>query len=204
MCGRAAIAGVSPGNFARKREFCRTTNAREHRKCTMAYDERIKRVSIYRSWRNGHGIRYRGFSQGNRTEGNAWRKRNGACTTPSRGADCESPARRYSGALLLLAIASLLIACGGGSSPGTTPSSSVTLEWDAVIDPSLVGYRLYYGLAPGRTYLQAPGEGLSVGNVPTYTLTGLSSGTTYYFGVTAYDTANNESGYSNEVSTTVP
>jgi hypothetical protein len=122
-------------------------------------------------------------------------------TTPSRGADCESPARRYSGALLLLSIASLLIACGG-SSPGPTPPS-VTLEWDEVSEPSLVGYRLYYGLAPG-TYLQAPGEGLSVGNVPTYTLTGLSSGTTYYFGVTAYDTANNESDYSNEVPTTIP
>ena len=201
MRGRAAIAGASPENFARNREFCRTTNAREDGKCTMAYDERIKRVSIYRSWRNGHGIRHGGFSQGNRTEGNAWRKRNGACTTPSRGADCESRARRYSGALLLLAIASLLIACGGGSSPGTTPP--VTLEWEAVIDPSLVGYRLYYGPAPGA-YLQAPGEGLSVGNVPTFTLTGLSSGTTYYFGVTAYDTANTESDYSNEVFTTVP
>jgi len=158
------------------------------------------------SWRNGHGIRHQGFSQGNRTEGNAWTKRNGACTTPSRGADCESPARRRSGALLLWAIVSLLVACGGGGSnadncPGTAPP--VTLEWDAVIDESLVGYRLYYGLGPG-TYLQAPGEGLSVGNVPTFTLTGLCSGTTYYFGVTAYDTANNESDYSNEISTTVP
>jgi len=71
----------------------------------------------YTFGRNEHEIGHRRFSQGNRTEGNAWRKRNGACTTPSRGADCESPARRYSGALLLLAIASLLIACGGGS-PG--------------------------------------------------------------------------------------
>ncbi len=156
----------------------------------------------YTFGRNEHEIRHRRFSQGNGTEGTARRKRHGARTTPSRAADCESPVRRYSGALLVLAIASLLIACGG-SRPGPTPPNSVTLAWDAVIDPSLVGYRLYYGLAPG-TYLQAPGEGLSVGNVPTYTLTGLSSGTTYYFGATAYDTANTESGYSNEVSTTVP
>ena len=127
-------------------------------------------------------------------------------STRPRGADCGSSARRRSGALLLWAIASLLAACGGAgpnadSSPGPTPP--VTLEWGAVIDPSFVGYRLYYGLIPGM-YLQAPGEGLTVGNVPTFTLTGLSSGTTYYFGVTAYDTANTESDYSNEVSTTVP
>jgi hypothetical protein len=137
----------------------------------------------------------------NRTEGTLT---HGTSTRP-RGADCESSARRRSGALLLWAIPSLLVACGGGggnadSSPGTPP---VTLQWDAVIDPSLVGYRLYYGLIPG-TYLQAPGEGLSVGNVPTFTLTGLSSGTTYYFGVRAYDSENNESAYSNEISTTAP
>ena len=129
----------------------------------------------------------------------------GTSTRP-RGADCESSARRRSGALLLWAIVGLLVACGGAgsngdSSPGTAPP--VTLEWGAVVDPSLVGYRLYYGLGPGA-FLQAPGEGLSVGNVPTFTLTGLSSGTTYYFGVTAYDTANIESDYSSEVSTTVP
>ena len=164
----------------------------------------------YRLGRNGHEIRHRRFSQGNRIEGNARRKRHGACTTPSGGADCESSTRRYSSALLLLASASLLIACWGAggpdaaSSPGPTPPPNiVTLAWDAVFDPSLVGYRFYYGPASGM-YLQAPGEGLSVGNVPTYTLTGLSSGTTYYFGVTAYDTANNESVYSNEISATIP
>jgi fibronectin type III domain protein len=156
----------------------------EYGKCTMAYDKCIRRASI-----TGPG----GTGTGSGT---------GGCTTPSRRADCEDPAGRYSGAVLVLAIASLLIACRG-SSPGPTPSNSVTLEWDALSEPSLVGYRLYYGPAPG-TYLQAPGEGLSVGNVPTYTLTGLSSGTTYYFGVTAYDTANNESDYSNEVFTTNP
>ena len=41
-----------------------------------------------------------------------------------------------------------------------------------------------------------------VGNVTTYTLTGLDDGETYYFAATALDDNNNESGYSNEVSKT--
>jgi uncharacterized repeat protein (TIGR02543 family) len=39
-----------------------------------------------------------------------------------------------------------------------------------------------------------------VGNVTTYTINNLSGGQTFYFSVTAYDTSNNESGFSNEVS----
>ena len=39
----------------------------------------------------------------------------------------------------------------------------------------------------------------------TYTtVTGLSSGTRYYFAVTAYDTSNVESTYANEVFTVIP
>src|SRR5262249_11665476 len=41
-----------------------------------------------------------------------------------------------------------------------------------------------------------------VGNVTTYSVTGLNSGT-YYFTVTAYYTSGSETGFSNEVSTTV-
>jgi len=42
------------------------------------------------------------------------------------------------------------------------------------------------------------GQGLDAGNFTTYTLTGLSSATRYYFAVTAFDTLGNESVYSNE------
>ena len=157
--------------------------------------------------RNEHEIGHRRFSQGNGTEGTARRKRHGARTTPSRAADCESPVRRYSGALLLLAISSLFIACGGGSGPGptgpvvtTTPNTAI-LTWDAVTDPTLLGYRVYYGTAPA-TYIPSIPNGLDVGNVPTATLTGLTSGMTYYFAVTVVDTSTpqRESTYSNEVS----
>jgi len=83
------------------------------------------------------------------------------------------------------------------------PSNSAGLAWDAVTDPNLSGYRLYFGTAPG-TYLQSVGQGTSVGNVTTYTMTGLASGSRYYFAVTAFDTLGIESDYSNEVFKDIP
>ncbi len=130
------------------------------------------------------------------------------------GVDRGNSARRYAGALLILAAASSLIACGNVSSnsptgsttsasaacsPGSTTPETATLTWDAVTDPNLNGYRVYYGTASGQ-YLQS----LNVGNVTTCPLTGLSNRTTYYMVVTALDTFGSESGYSNEVFKLVP
>lgn len=84
----------------------------------------------------------------------------------------------------------------------TLPVNTATLAWDAVAAPSLIGYRVYYGNASG-TYLQPLGSGIDVGNVTTYVVTNLSTGTRYYFAVTAYD-ASNESEYSNEVFKDIP
>ena len=83
-----------------------------------------------------------------------------------------------------------------------SPNSAV-LEWDAVNDPRLRGYRIYYGPELGA-YLQLRGQGIDAGNVTTYTVTGLVSQRRYYFAVTAYDSSNRESRYSNEVSKDVP
>ena len=107
------------------------------------------------------------------------------------------------GLLLLVAIAGALSACGGGGGGGSAdssgnPSNSATLSWDGVIDPNLGGYRIYYGTAPGA-YQQPVGSGLYVGNVTSFTVTGLTSGTRYYFAATASDKSNNESAFSNEV-----
>lgn len=71
------------------------------------------------------------------------------------------------------------------------------LTWDHNIEPDLAGYRIYEGLAPG---VYGP---VFVEQVPAGTNTkafpeGMADGT-YYWVVTAYDTAGNESGYSNEV-----
>jgi hypothetical protein len=84
-----------------------------------------------------------------------------------------------------------------------TTSNSATLAWDAVAATNLSGYRVYYGTAPG-VYLQSLGQGLSVGNITSYTLMGLSNGTRYYFAVTAFDTTGHESGYSNEAFKDIP
>jgi hypothetical protein len=59
----------------------------------------------------------------------------------------------------------------------------------------LAGYYIYYGTASG-----VYGQSIKVGNVTTYSLTGLVQGQTYYIAATAYDTSNNQSGFSNEVS----
>jgi hypothetical protein len=60
----------------------------------------------------------------------------------------------------------------------------------------LAGYRVYHGTAAGE--YDTP---IMVEN-PSYVFEGLEGGT-HYFAVTAFDTSNNESGYSNTVSGTV-
>lgn len=102
--------------------------------------------------------------------------------------------------LLLLAIACVLPACGGSSD--ADPNTAI-LVWDAVVNPNLAGYRVYYGTSPG-SYEQAFGQGLEVGNVTIFAVTGLSSGKRYYFAATAFDSSNNESAFSNEVFKDIP
>jgi chitodextrinase len=83
------------------------------------------------------------------------------------------------------------------------PVTTATLTWGVSPSQGVVGYRIYYGNAP-RTYLQLLGQGVNVGNVTTFTVTGLVSGRRYYFAATAYDASNNESGFSNEVFKDLP
>src|SRR2546425_12505423 len=61
------------------------------------------------------------------------------------------------------------------TTPPPPPSNSASLAWDSVTAPTLSGYRVYFGTAPG-TYLQSLDQGISVGNATAYTLTGLASG----------------------------
>jgi len=73
--------------------------------------------------------------------------------------------------------------------------AQLRLAWDPNTEPDVAGYWIYYGTA-SRSYTYS----IDVGNVTTYTLQGLTQGVTYYIALTAYDSANNESDYSNEVS----
>ena len=73
-------------------------------------------------------------------------------------------------------------------------TAQVTLAWDANVDTSVAGYKLYYGNT-SRTY----GAPVDVGKATQYTFTGIVEGKTYYFAVTAYDTSRNESAFSTEL-----
>jgi fibronectin type 3 domain-containing protein len=74
-------------------------------------------------------------------------------------------------------------------------AAKLKLAWDADTESDLAGYKVYYGTS-SKSYTGP----IDVGNVTTYTLTGLKGGQTYYIAVTAYNTLNNESGYSSEAS----
>ena len=83
-------------------------------------------------------------------------------------------------------------------SPAT--SGTATLNWLANSESDLVGYKVYRGTTSG-----AYGAPIAVlGNTATtHTISALENGTTYFFVITAYDAAGNESSYSNEVSKSV-
>jgi fibronectin type 3 domain-containing protein len=76
-------------------------------------------------------------------------------------------------------------------------ATTATLAWSPVNDPTLDGYKVYVGTASGLYTRTIP-----VGNLTSYTVDSLTTGTTYYFAVTAYNTAG-ESSPSNEVSKSI-
>jgi len=75
-----------------------------------------------------------------------------------------------------------------------TGNGYVELKWDPVYDSTLAGYNLYYGKTSGEYTRRR-----SVGNVNRYRLDGLNNGEVYYFAITAYNSSNGESDYSDEV-----
>ena len=74
-------------------------------------------------------------------------------------------------------------------------AAQVRLAWDANSESDLAGYKIYYGTS-SKSYSAS----VDVGNVTTYTVTGLTEGQTYYIAVTAYNTSYSEGDYSSEVS----
>ncbi|MBI5663912.1 MAG: fibronectin type III domain-containing protein [Nitrospirae bacterium] len=127
--------------------------------------------------------------------------------------------------LIMFALLLTLSGCGnGGSGSGGNVSSgnvsndsgvsevngpslvdnSITLAWDKPDSNSdgtdlndLAGYKIYYGPS-SNNYTQS----INVGNISSAVISNLSSGT-WCFATTAYDTAGNESGYSNEACKTI-
>ena len=97
--------------------------------------------------------------------------------------------RRSRSVLLATLIAFFLLSSSEGM------AVDVRLDWDACTWPGLVGYKVYYGTA-SKWY----NKSIDAHKLTTYTVTGLES-ITYYFAVTAYDSAGVETAFSNEVST---
>lgn len=74
-------------------------------------------------------------------------------------------------------------------------NNSVIVQWQANTEPDLAGYKVYYGKT-SHAYTRF----ISAGLATECTITDLQPGNKYFFAVTAYDTAGNESPYSEEVS----
>lgn len=78
------------------------------------------------------------------------------------------------------------------------PTGTVTLSWSPNTEPDLAGYKIYCGTT-SHVYTTIT----AVGKVVSYLGGNLPAGT-YYCAVTAFDTAGNESAFSQEVSKVIP
>jgi hypothetical protein len=90
----------------------------------------------------------------------------------------------------------LIISPSPSPLPPPTTTSSATLSWNAVTGTTVSGYKAWYGTVPDQL------QSINVGNVTSYTVNSLTVGRTYYFAVSAYNSAG-ESPLSNEVSKTI-
>ena len=93
------------------------------------------------------------------------------------------------GALFIVLLLTTVRAFAGGA----------TLAWDPVNSPALAGYVLHYGPSAGNYTSR-----IDVGNTTSRTISNLTEGATYHFAVTAYDALHTETGFSNDVSATIP
>jgi hypothetical protein len=85
-----------------------------------------------------------------------------------------------------------------GTTTTSTSASTATLNWGANTETDLAGYKIYVGTQSG-----VYGAPIVLGKVNTYQATNLAIGTTYFFTITAYDNAGNESLHSAEVSKSI-
>lgn len=76
-------------------------------------------------------------------------------------------------------------------------TGTAVLSWKMGTENDLAGYRVYIGTNSG-TY-NYPGSPFTIGRTTTYKVDNLPSGQTYYFALSAYDTAGNTSALSAEV-----
>ncbi|HSA85796.1 MAG TPA: fibronectin type III domain-containing protein [Nitrospira sp.] len=85
--------------------------------------------------------------------------------------------------------------------PSVSPINKVTLTWMANKESDLAGYKVYVGTSSG--HYDFPGSPFVINKITTYIVTNLQQNTTYFFAVSAYDLAGNESPLSAEVSKSI-
>ena len=83
--------------------------------------------------------------------------------------------------------------------PPARAGQSVFLSWAPSPDSAVAGYKIYYGGSSGN-YTNF----ILAGNVTNSIISGLNGGNTYYFAGTALDGSGGESGFSTEVSYSLP
>ena len=97
------------------------------------------------------------------------------------------------------------VQCAGNTDPPAVPSNltaqdaglgdQVSLSWTlSQNEGDILGYRVWWGTVPGTWSASE-----DVGDTVFHEVTGLSTGVTYYFTVTAYDVCGNESAYAQSV-----
>ncbi len=144
---------------------------------------------------------YSDSSTQNLTGAVTWTSSNTATATVSNAAGSN-------GLATPVALGTTTIKAVSGSVSATTSMTvvdrSVTLAWDAAttntdgtVLTDLAGYKLRYGTSSGNY-----SNSVTVGAGTSYVLNNLAPGT-YYFAVTAVNTAGVESGFSNEASKTI-
>jgi hypothetical protein len=114
---------------------------------------------------------------------------------------------------VLLFLLFILLGCGGdsgndggsdtgtGGSTGGGSSGIINLAWDSSPEPTIVGYKIYYGKA-SKVYDHTVDAGAATpfqDNGRSFQLSGLTPGQVYYISVTSHN-SDKESDFSNEVS----
>lgn len=89
---------------------------------------------------------------------------------------------------------------GVSSTPPPTVQHTVTLSWDASTSAGITGYIVYRSTTSGTGFVPLT----AALSVLTYADDTVTSGTAYYYVVTALDTAGVESPYSNQVTAVIP
>jgi hypothetical protein len=85
--------------------------------------------------------------------------------------------------------------------PSPTTNRSAILSWTLGTESDLAGYKVYVGTASG-TY-NYPGSPFTVGKANTYTISNLPISQTYFFAISAFDTAGNDSALSAELTKSI-